>query len=291
MAVGAWALLLIACTLAVAGMLFDTAGFGMGYGVLSISGLATLACLLACCGLLRSVQRWRRALEFTAVIAVAILLVVVFPPRWLLGLLHSPRVPLYVVTTDPIIALTIDDGVDPETTPQILDVLDRHNVQATFFALADTLVQHPKLAERIVAAGHDLGNHQTRDERGWQMPPDEFADDIRRAGSVLAGYGDVRYLRPGGGLTTGSIRDAAENQGYRIALGSVFPLDSHIPSINFAAGYIHRRAFPGAIIVLHEGGERGRRTAEILERALPRLKAAGYRIGTLDSLFASADGP
>jgi peptidoglycan/xylan/chitin deacetylase (PgdA/CDA1 family) len=211
-------------------------------------------------------------------LVLAGVLLMVFPPRWLLWLFNARDAPLYVVSSQRVVALTIDDGVDPVATPPILEVLAKHQVRATFFVLASTIEAHPQLARDIVAAGHELGNHQTRDEPGFLMPDNAFAADIRRAGNLLAPYGPVRWLRPGGGITSSAMKQAAGEQGYRVVLGSVFPLDSHIASATFAVNFIEARVFAGSIVVLHDGPGRGERTARVLDRVLPRLKSAGFRV-------------
>ena len=68
------------------------------------------------------------------------------------------------------------------------------------------------------------------------------------------------------------------------ALGSVYPFDAQIPSTWFAERYILANAGPGAIIVLHDGGARGRRTAASLDGILPELAARGLEVTTLSDL-------
>ena len=77
-----------------------------------------------------------------------------------------------------------------------------------------------------------------------------------------------------------------ERQGYRCALGSVYPYDAIIPSSRFASWYILRNARPGAILVLHDGGARGRRTARVLQAVLPPLHQRGYQVVSLSELVA-----
>jgi len=57
------------------------------------------------------------------------------------------------------VALTFDDGPDPEVTPEVLSVLASHELKATFFCIGTKILQHPELARRIVAEGHTIGNH------------------------------------------------------------------------------------------------------------------------------------
>ena len=64
-----------------------------------------------------------------------------------------------VNTTHKLVALTFDDGPTPEGTDQILAVLGEENVKATFFVTGGELAQNPEQGKKIVAAGHELGNH------------------------------------------------------------------------------------------------------------------------------------
>lgn len=67
------------------------------------------------------------------------------------------------------IALTFDDGPDPQWTPKILDVLARHRAHATFFQVGSQVNGHPELARRVLAEGHEIG--RTRSAiRGWRTP-------------------------------------------------------------------------------------------------------------------------
>jgi peptidoglycan/xylan/chitin deacetylase (PgdA/CDA1 family) len=75
-------------------------------------------------------------------------------------------------------------------------------------------------------------------------------------------------------------------RGYRCALGSVYPYDATIPSFEFSIRHILRYIRPGAILVLHDGGARGRRTARVLRSILPALKRRGFRVVTLSELTA-----
>jgi peptidoglycan/xylan/chitin deacetylase (PgdA/CDA1 family) len=66
----------------------------------------------------------------------------------------------------------------------------------------------------------------------------------------------------------------------------VYPLDPHVPSSAFASAYVLSNVHPGAVVVLHDRGARGRRTAETLRRVLPALRHRGYRVTTLSELAA-----
>src|SRR5437016_5065317 len=89
-----------------------------------------------------------------------------YQPRWLLSCLsgRSHRIVWFVETDKPLMALTIDDGPDATGTRAILDVLARHGARATFFLLADNIRGNEELVSRLLAEGHEIGNHMLRDE-------------------------------------------------------------------------------------------------------------------------------
>jgi peptidoglycan-N-acetylglucosamine deacetylase len=104
---------------------------------------------------------------------------------------------------------------------------------------------------------------------------------------VLAKYGDVKWARPGSGWYSRTMIGSMTRHGYRCALGSVYPFDATIPSAGFAARYILWHARPGAVIILHDSGGRGRRTAKVLREVLPELRRRGYRLVSLGELEAA----
>lgn len=186
----------------------------------------------------------------------------------------------------PAMALTIDDGPDPATTPLILEQLRRHGARATFFVIAGHIRGQDSLMRRIVAEGHELGNHFTRDRPSIGLTADEFARDLEAAHRALVRYDRVRWARPGSGWYSRSMITAMEEAGYRCALGSIYPYDAAIPSSAYASWFILRNLHAGGVIVLHDGGARGYRTARTLAAVLPRLRTRGARAVTLSELDA-----
>jgi peptidoglycan/xylan/chitin deacetylase (PgdA/CDA1 family) len=212
------------------------------------------------------------------------------PPRRLLEWLAAryPGCVFRVATQSPMVALTLDDAPDPATTPLILAELQRHGARATFFLITERVRGQEHLVQELVAAGHELGNHFTRDRPSIRLSTADFARDLEEAHRVLAPYGPVRWARPGGGWYSRAMIATMLRQGYRCALGSVYPYDATIPSAAWSRWHILRNVRPGAIIVLHDGGARGRRTLGVLRAVLPELERRGYRVVTLSELAGAA---
>jgi peptidoglycan/xylan/chitin deacetylase (PgdA/CDA1 family) len=171
-------------------------------------------------------------------------------------------------------------------TREILRVLRENDARATFFLISSRVPGNEALVATAVTEGHELGNHLTRDEASVRLAPAAFAAAVREADTVLQRFAPVRWLRPASGWYDDAMLDTIEREGHRCALGSIYPYDAHQPWVGVSAAYILANARPGAVIVLHEGGDRGRRTVEVLRHVLPELRARGYRIVTLSELDA-----
>lgn len=204
-------------------------------------------------------------------------------PDWI-GKSLNGQVMYSVDTEQRTVALTIDDGPDPNTTPAILDVLREFNARATFFVITSRIPGNESLMHRIVSEGHELGNHLTSEEPSIRLGRDGFARELAIADSALEEFGEVQWVRPGSGWFNQDMLSTIEQQDQRLALGSIYPFDATIPSPWFASEFILWRVRPGAVIVLHDHRGRGERTVSTLRRALPELHGRGYSVVTLSEL-------
>lgn len=223
------------------------------------------------------------------VVVLGIGAIVLAQPRFLLSLADRviPGVIYFAKTDRKLMALTIDDGPDLQTTPKILEILRRYNCHATFFLISDRVSSREDIVQKIVDAGHELGNHLTEDRPSIQLSPKQFETELLEAHDILSQFGQLRWLRPASGWYGASIIAIAHKHHYQVALGSIFPFDSHIASSGFSSAHILWKAAPGSIIVLHDNEARGERTAATLERILPNLLKRGYQLVTLSELFAA----
>lgn len=229
-------------------------------------------------------------------LAALLVALIMIQPDWLAKAL-SDRVLYSVPTEQKTVALTIDDGPDPRTTPAILDLLSSHQARATFFVITGRIPGNEPLLERMVDEGHELGNHLTSEEPSIRLGSDGFARELELADSALTEFGDIHWVRPGSGWFNQAMLKTAEQQGYRLALASIYPFDATIPSPWFASEFILWRLRPGSVILLHDHRGRGERTLTTLQRVLPELLRRGYSVVTLSELVemdrngASATSP
>lgn len=189
-------------------------------------------------------------------------------------------------TNEPAIALTIDDSPDPQTTSQILAILAKYNVNATFFPISDRVQANHELTQAIVKAGHEIGNHLTRDEPSIKLG-ENFSTELDKAHQILSQYAPIKWLRPGGGWCNNSMVKTAQAYNYQVALGSVWSYDTHLVSSRFASWFILTNTKAGSIIVLHDGKKRGINTVKTLQTIIPWLQQKGYRFVTLSELKTS----
>ncbi|MGK7911370.1 MAG: polysaccharide deacetylase family protein [Synechococcus sp.] len=222
-------------------------------------------------------------------------------PRWALDLAaqwSGDRMLFYFDTEEPVVALTIDDGPNAETTADILDVLEEHQAQATFFIIGSHIEGNERVLADANAAGMEMGNHMLEDRMSLRLfqesEPDFLAAFNLTEQEILTASGaeSVQWYRPGQGLFVPAMLEVVEQQGYRSVLGSAFPYDTLLGNPEFSANFILNRIQPGSIIVLHDRGEngaRGERTVATLELLLPELNRRGYRVTTLSELAEIAE--
>jgi len=204
---------------------------------------------------------------------------------------RDPRVLYSVETGKRLVALTIDDGPDAQSTERLLAVLSANDAHATFFLISSRIAGNEALVDAIVAGGNEIGNHHQRDTPSIELTPGEFIEQLLAAETTLSAWPASDWFRPASGWYHDWMLDLLATQGYRAALGSVYPLDAQIPSVRLAAWWIGRNVEPGSIIILHDGEGRGERSASVLERVLPGLVERGFEVVTLSELVRRGSPP
>jgi peptidoglycan/xylan/chitin deacetylase (PgdA/CDA1 family) len=181
-----------------------------------------------------------------------------------------------------VIALTIDDGPSPVYTPQILQLLDKYQVTATFSMIGLEVDAYPGLAREVAAVGHMIANHTWSHLDLAFLPPVMIADQINRAtGAIHTVTGRVPTLfrAPYGAWSPAVLAHCAQT-GMTPLDWSVDPRDWSRPGVASIVGNIMRNTKTGSIILEHDGGGNRSQTVAALKVVLPRLLAAGYHFTT-----------
>jgi len=180
------------------------------------------------------------------------------------------------------IALTIDDGPSPEYTPQVLRLLEKYRVTATFSMIGLEAAAYPGLVREVAAAGHTIANHTWSHLDLVYLSPPAVADQIRRATGAIhhaTGRTPALFRAPYGAWSPVVLRECAQ-AGMTPLDWSVDPRDWSRPGVAAIVGNIMRNTRTGSIILEHDGGGDRAQTVAALEIVLPRLLDAGYRFTT-----------
>ncbi len=181
------------------------------------------------------------------------------------------------------IMLTFDDGPDAKFTPQVLDILSREHVPATFFSIGSDIIQHPDIFERIVREGHMAGNHTMYhidfDAHGDFRNRQELiaTDRVMRA---TAAYGSRLFRIPKGDPDNNALALLqAQQLGYFAVGQDVDTLDWDVPAgKGIVPPDLDGR---GHVVLMHDGGGDRTATVHLLERFIAEAKAQGYSFATL----------
>jgi peptidoglycan/xylan/chitin deacetylase (PgdA/CDA1 family) len=191
------------------------------------------------------------------------------------------------------VALSFDDGPDPEVTPAVLDALAKHGARATFFSIGQSLEAHPQLARRIVLEGHELGNHSFRHSR-WQnfFSVRKQAREIERGAQAIAavtGSQAKPLYRPPIGLKSPPLARAAHQQQLTLVAWSLHSHDTRTADPERIARRVLRRIRPGDVVLMHDGHDLPGRHRPACAQALPSilegLREKGLRCVTVSELL------
>ncbi len=187
------------------------------------------------------------------------------------------------------IALTIDDGPDPDVTPRVLDLLDRHQARATFFCIGTLAARYPQLCRDIVARGHAVENHSQHHRHHFSLLGLRgFHREISAAQRTLTGITGraPQFFRAPAGLRNPFLDPVLARLGLRLASWTRRGYDTRARNPHAVLGRLLPDVQAGAILLLHDG--HCARTAqgtpvilEVLPAILEKGRAAGLRFVTL----------
>jgi peptidoglycan-N-acetylglucosamine deacetylase len=194
------------------------------------------------------------------------------------------------------VAITIDDGPDPEVTVRVLDLLDEHDARATFFCIGERVDRHPALARALVARGHEIGNHSYRHLMRFSLlGPRALAHEIARTQEAIGtATGEVaRFFRAPAGLRNPFLEPALTRANLQLVSWTRRGFDTVYGSAGRVLGSLTRHLQGGDILLLHDGHAARTPTGtpvilEVLPRLLHALAAAQLAPITLSAALARA---
>ena len=188
------------------------------------------------------------------------------------------------------LALTFDDGPDPEWTPRVLDLLAEAGAHATFFVIGERAARAPAIVKRIATEGHEIANHSWSHRNLWFCGPRATREQVLRAHDTLADLTGTapRHFRPPWGMVNAAMFSAVRKIGERIVFWSIQPEGQRPAPAHRQVTYVLDRAHAGAIIDLHDA-EGTPRAPERLVEALPTmikgLREQNYALTTVADLL------
>ncbi len=184
------------------------------------------------------------------------------------------------------IFLTFDDGPNEPYTSQILNVLAAHGAKATFFVCGMNIEKYPEVLQRVVAYGHAVGIHSYSHNLKKVLRGD-LMQEIVLTRELIRRYAhvDTKLCRSPWGITRPKLKQQLLFQGYQLFYWDIMAFDWRRPDLKMIAGHVIRRAFPGALVLLHDGegirsGERTN-TVKSLPLILDALGRQGYTFESL----------
>jgi peptidoglycan/xylan/chitin deacetylase (PgdA/CDA1 family) len=189
------------------------------------------------------------------------------------------------------IAITFDDGPNPELTPRLLDMLKERGLKATFFVVGKNVEEYPGIVTRMASEGHEVANHSWSHPALTKLGIESFRKQIENTNQAIANATGKRpvLMRPPYGATSVSLNKRLNEQfGLKVILWSVDPLDWKYRNSNRVYSSIVQNTRPGSIILAHDIHAT---TVAAMPATLDALLAKGYKFVTVSELIAMEAAP
>ena len=222
----------------------------------------------------------------TVFLSLAFLIIFVFPSNRAKALAREVGY-RSVKTNGMQIALTFDDGPHPTQTGEILSVLEKYNVHATFFMVGVNVVNYPEAARAVLRAGHEVGNHTYSHYHMKELSTRDVEKELGRCEDVLEELCEYRphLFRPPEGMITKDVESYSEKGDYALILWSLDTRDWEHKSTEEIVESVLSCVQPGDIILMHDYIGKNSNTPKALEILLPELLSRGYEPVTVSRLL------
>jgi peptidoglycan-N-acetylglucosamine deacetylase len=188
-------------------------------------------------------------------------------------------------TTEKIVALSFDDGPQPDYTPHILDILQQEKVPAAFFCIGKNITGNEHLLKRIYEDGHVIGNH-TYSHHFWfdmKLSGDMLTDMQQMDAMTVSATGlTPRLFRPPYGVTNPNLARAVKAGNYLPVGWNIRSLDTVAKDGHQLLNRILEQLKPGAVILLHDTCKI---TADILPQLIHGIRQQGYQLERIDKML------
>lgn len=192
-------------------------------------------------------------------------------------------------TEEKLVALTFDDGPHKYRTDEILDLLEKEEIKATFFVVGIMAKEYPEVIKRTLALGHEIGNHTYNHSKLKSLTTEKLKDELVKTEEVLYEICEYRpkLFRPPEGWCSQSIASAAHELDYDVILWNIDTLDWAHNDTNKICKCISDGISPGSIILFHDYVSGNASTLDALKIIIPKLKSEGYRFVTVSELISN----
>lgn len=193
-----------------------------------------------------------------------------FRPCFVTGCFY-PEAIFRIKRDEKLLCLTFDDGPDPESTPVLIDILEKQNVKGLFFCDGRAARKYPDLVDLIVAKGHIIGNHGFNHLDGWRTSTKKYVEDVSKANELI---GSLFFRPPYGRMKIGQYRILKEK--FKIVLWDIMPYDFDNNFGGERSLHVLKQGIrPGSVIALHDtpASSANTITGEFITYAVSR----GYR--------------
>ena len=185
------------------------------------------------------------------------------------------------------LALTFDDGPDPNVTPAVLDVLDEIGATASFFMVGKQVQRHPEVARMVVERGHIAGNHSMTHTSMFLMKRADVECEIDDAGKAIADATGIEplWFRPPYGMFDFTTAEIVKDRGLRMVLWTVLSGDYSDDPPEKILATVEQFIRPGAVMVFHDTPDGGSENLpDIIRNIHDNVRAADVLFRRLDEL-------
>jgi len=184
------------------------------------------------------------------------------------------------------LAMTFDDGPHPTLTPRLLDILKERGIKATFYVIGKNVATYPEIVQRMVAEGHEIGNHTYNHPSLTKVSPSKLAEEIQQANAAIEQAVGIKpaTMRPPYGATNAAVtKRLNEEFGFSVIMWSVDPQDWKIRKASHVSSHIIQNSASGSIVLAHDIHPS---TIDAMPAALDALIAKGHKFATVSELIA-----